>query len=299
MPALAVIADYDDLCGEGPLWDVHSKRLYWTDVIRQRFYCYDWAAKTSWIVKDGLEINAAAFNQSGGFVICNSLGAWHWQGGGEPRLLANKADGFKCQLNDCIADPAGRLLVGSYFYDPSKEYPLGKLIQIGLDGSAHVIDEGFHLANGLGFSVGTNTLYFTDSVARVIYAYDYDARSGRAHNRRVFVKVPDTDGIPDGLTVDAEDFVWSSKWYGSQVIRYDLDGKIERRIQTPAKQPSSIAFGGPDLTEIFITSAAKSDPAPVMPPGYDPNSGYFGGALYHINLGIQGKAEFVANIKTS
>jgi sugar lactone lactonase YvrE len=297
MQRLAVIADYGDLCGEGPLWDVDSKRLYWTDVIGQKFYCYDWATKKHRIVQEGLEINAAAFNQSGGFVVCNSSGAWLWEEGRAPRLVADQADGSKCHLNDCIADPVGRLLVGSYFYDSDKNYPLGKLIRIDQDGTAHVIDEGFHLANGLGFSVDAKTLYFTDSIARVIYAYDYDVLSGRACKRRIFVKVPDTHGIPDGLTVDAEGFVWSAKWYGSQVIHYDPDGKIERRIETPAKQTSSIIFGGPDLTDIFITSAAKSDPTPVMPAGYDPNSGYLGGALYHINLGIQGKPEFVANIK--
>ena len=81
------------------------------------------------------------------------------------------------------------------------------------------------------------------------------------------------------------------------MVRYDRDGKIERTIETPAKQTSSLAFGGPELTDIFITSAGKSEPMPVMPPGYDPNSGNFGGALYHLNLGIRGKAEFVADIR--
>ena len=84
-----------------------------------------------------------------------------------------------------------------------------------------MIDEGFHLANGLGFSENANRLYFTDSIARVIYVYDYKITLGEVQNRRTFVKVPDTHGIPDGLTVDAEGFVWSAEWYGSQVIRYD------------------------------------------------------------------------------
>jgi D-xylonolactonase len=79
-------------------------------------------------------------------------------------------------------------------------------------------------------------------------------------------------------------------------VRYDPDGKAERRISTPAKQTSCLAFGGPDLTDIFVTSAGKSEPMPVMPPGYDPNTGYFGGALYHLNLGIEGKPEFRAQI---
>lgn len=300
MPELSVLADYGDLCGEGPIWDIKAQRLYWTDISGQKFFCYDWAARKHWLVKEGFEIGGAAFNRSGGFVVANSSGFWLWDGAGEPRLIAEQADGSKCQLNDCIADPAGRFLAGSVFYDAtSKDYPLGKLLRLDTDGTAHVLDEGIHLANGLGFSVDTKTLYFTDSIARIIYAYDYDAKSGSARNRRVFVKVPATSGLPDGLTVDAEGFVWSAEWYGSRVVRYDRDGKIERTIETPAKQTSSLAFGGPELTDIFITSAGKSEPMPVMPPGYDPNSGNFGGALYHLNLGIRGKAEFVADIRVA
>jgi sugar lactone lactonase YvrE len=299
MPELTVIADYGDLCGEGPIWDVSRKRLYWTDITGQKFYCYDWTSRQHRLVRAGFEVGGAAFNRPGGFVVANSSGCWLWEEAGEPRLIAEQADGHKCQLNDCIADPAGRFLAGSVFYDPSKNYPLGCLIRIDRDGTAHVIDEGIHLANGLGFSSDAKTLYLTDSAARTIYAYDYDAAQGTVRNRRVFVKVPATSGLPDGLTVDAEDFVWSAEWYGGRVVRYDPDGKIERTIATPAKQTSSLAFGGPDLTDIFITSAAKSEPMPIMPPGYDPNTGNFGGALYHINLGIQGKAEFLADIRVS
>jgi D-xylonolactonase len=93
--------------------------------------------------------------------------------------------------------------------------------------------------------------------------------------------------------------VWSAEWFGSCVVRYDPDGKVERRVPIHAKQTSSVEFGGPDLTDIFITSAAKSEPMPVMPPGYDPDSGYFGGALFHINLGIQGKSEYRTNIRAA
>lgn len=299
MPELSVIAEYGDLCGEGPIWDVKAQRLYWTDITGQKFYCYDWASKQHRLVRAGFEVGGAAFNRAGGFVVANSSGVWLWDEPREPRLIVEQADGHKCQLNDCIADPAGRFLAGSVFYDPSKDYALGNLFRVDTDGTAHVIDEGIHLANGLGFSVDAKTLYLTDSAERTIYAYDYDPRGGSVSNRRVFVKVPATSGLPDGLTVDAEDFVWSAEWYGSRVVRYDPDGKIERTIATPAKQTSSLAFGGPDLTDIFITSAAKSEPMPIMPPDYDPNTGYFGGALYRINLGIRGKAEFVADIRVN
>jgi D-xylonolactonase len=85
--------------------------------------------------------------------------------------------------------------------------------------------------------------------------------------------------------------VWSAEWYGSCISRYDPDGKLERRIPVPAKQSSSLTFGGPDLRDIFVTSAAKSEAMPVMPPGYDAVNGYFGGALYRLNVGIQGQLE--------
>jgi sugar lactone lactonase YvrE len=297
MPEFKIVADYGDLCGEAPLWDFRSGQLYWTDMTGQKFYCLDWATQSHRIVKEAFEVCGFAFNASGGFVVTNSSGVWLWDGGASARLVADQAEGAKCQLNDCIADPAGRLLAGSYFYNPHESYPLGHLISVDTSGKARIVDEGMHLANGLGFSPDCRALYFTDSIARTIYAYDYDAASGTARHRRVFVKVPSTSGIPDGLTVDAEGFVWSAEWYGSCVVRYDPDGKIERKIETPAKQTSSLAFGGPELTDIFITSAGKSEPMPVMPPGYNPNTGNFGGPLYHINLGIRGKREFIANIR--
>ncbi len=184
------------------------------------------------------------------------------------------------------------MLAGSCFYNPSCEYSRGKLFCIHSNGQVRILDEGFHLSNGLGFSLDGKTLYLTDSVARSIYKYAYDAVTGRAGDRQIFVEVDSNSGLPDGLTVDAEGFVWSAEWCGSCISRNDPNGKLERRISIPAKQSSSLAFGGPQLRDIFVTSAAKSEPMPVMPPGYDPENGYFGGAFFRLNIGIQGRIEY-------
>ena len=189
----------------------------------------------------------------------------------------------------------GRFFAGSCFYDATEKYELGKLIRVDPDGKACVVDDGIHLANGLGFSPDEKTLYFSDSAARRIYAYDYDRASGNVRNRRVFVQVPANEGIPDGLTVDAAGFVWSAQWYGSCIVRYDPDGRMERRIHVPATQTSSVAFGSKGLVGIFVTSAAKSWASPLMPD--DAQSGCFGGALYRINLDVVGKLDYKANIK--
>jgi sugar lactone lactonase YvrE len=87
------------------------------------------------------------------------------------------------------------------------------------------------------------------------------------------MKVNSNAGLPDGLTLDAEGFVWSAEWYGSRISSHASDGTFERQISVPAKQCSSLIFGGPELQDIFVTSAGKSEPMPVMPCGYDPDTG--------------------------
>lgn len=291
-----IIADDGNLCGEGPIWDRENACLYWTDILGLKFYRYEWKTRRHALLKEGFEINGFTLDESGGLIVANSSGVWRWDGAVDPQLIVEQVGNEACRLNDCIADPQGRLIAGTCWYEPDKNYRVGKLISVDRDATARILDEGFHLSNGLGFSPDCQTLYFTDSVARIIYRYDYDAHEGAISNRRVFVRVPNSQGLPDGLTVDAEGFVWSAQWYGKCVVRYDPDGKVERQIETPAKQTSSLAFGGPELMDIFITTAAKSEPMPVMPPGYDPEAGFFGGPLYRINPGIQGKPEFKTKI---
>ena len=294
---LTILADYSDLCGEAPLWDARTNTLYWTDIVGKRFYRWDWASREHAIVRAGFEVAGYALYEKGGFVVVNAQGIWHWDGADNYRLLITEADGTKCQLNDCVVDPKGRLFTGSLFYNPSCEnYSLGHLIRVDIDGSAHVVDEGIHLANGLGFSPENNRLYFSDSVARVIYVYDYRESDGCVSNRRVLKRFGPDDGLPDGLTVDAEGFIWCALWFGSSLVRLDPDGKVHRKIEVPATQTSSLTFGGPDWTDIFITSANLPDGLELAPPSYQPGGIYSGGQLFHINLGIAGKEEYRCNI---
>jgi sugar lactone lactonase YvrE len=132
----------------------------------------------------------------------------------------------------------------------------GTLYRLDPDLSVHVVCTDVHLSNGLGWSPDDRVLYYTDSLRRTIWAYDFDLATGGIENRRIFARVPDDAGVPDGLCVDAQGHVWSAHWGGWRLTRYAPDGRIDRVVPMPVPQPSCPAFGGPDLDVLYVSSAA-------------------------------------------
>ena len=134
----------------------------------------------------------------------------------------------------------------------------GRLYRLDTDGNLTIVAEEVGTSNGMGFTLDRRQMYYTDTHAQEIYLYDYAQETGAISNRRVFVHVPDGDGgRPDGMTVDAEGFVWSARWDGGCLVRYDPTGKEERRIAFPAKKITSLIFGGPDYTDMYVTGAVR------------------------------------------
>ena len=294
---MEVIANDGNLCGEGPHWDEREQALYWTDINGKRLYRYLWRERRHELVHDGFEINGFTLQDNGGFVFTNGQGAWLSQVGEQPLLLASEVDGKECQLNDCLADPEGRVYSGSWHLDEEGHSSPSFLFRVDTDGSVHVADEGICFSNGLAFSPDCSTLYFTDMVARCIYAYDWRRSDGSLRNRRIFMRVDRSEGMPDGLTVDAEGFLWCAHWFGGCLTRYDPDGKRERRVETPAAQTSSLAFGGPELDEIYITSAGLNNCLVLAPEGYDPAKVFVGGPLYRFRAGIRGQLKHRSRVR--
>ena len=294
---MEVIANDGNLCGEGPHWDEREDALYWTDIDGERFYRYLWRERRHELVQEGFRINGFCLQEDGGFMTTSGQGAWLWRPGEKPTLLASEADGEECRLNDCLADPEGRVYAGSYHLNEDGTFPPSFLFRVDTDGSVHIADEGICFSNGLAFSPDCSTLYFTDLGARCIYAYDWRRGDGKLSNRRVFVRVDRSEGMPDGLTVDAEGYLWCAHWFGGCVTRYDPDGKRERKVEIPAAQTSSLVFGGPELDEIYVTSAAMNNCLMLAPEGYDPAKVFVGGPLYRLRLGIRGKLKFRSRVR--
>ncbi|MGC2635636.1 MAG: SMP-30/gluconolactonase/LRE family protein [Acidobacteriaceae bacterium] len=294
---IEIIADDGNLCGEGPLWDEREEALYWTDITGRGFFRYSWRERRHERLSDGFQVGGFSRQENGGFVVTNSDGIWLWRPGEDGLLLAKAADGHECVMNDCAADPEGRVYSGSWHLDERGHSSPSFLFRVDRDGTVHVADDGICFSNGLAFSPDASTMYFADTVARVIYAYDWRRSDGALSNRRVLAGIDRREGIPDGLCVDAEGFVWCAHWFGGCVSRFDPEGKRERCLHFPAMQTSSVAFGGPELDEIYVTSAAQTNAVVLAPEGYDPDGVFVGGPLYRVRPGMRGQLKYRSKIE--
>ncbi len=296
-PVPEMIADVKAVVGEGPVWDPATQRLYWSDIRTGRLFQYTPSRKEHVQIHSGIFVGGLAVNKQGGLTLGTWEGVMLWRSDRDWKWLHHEpplpGKPSKYQFNDCKAGPDGSFYAGSY-YDNS---PNGKLFRFRPDGKVDIVAERIGVSNGMGFTTGLRTFYHTDSAARTVYRYDYNPRTHVLSNRRVFVTLPKTEGVPDGMTVDAEDHVWAATWGGGCVIRFDPDGKEERRIKFPATQTASVMFGGRDLSDIYVTTAsfgAGSPPSGLEPKGYDFNA-HRGGELYRVRSNIKGKPEFETN----
>src|SRR5262249_41644893 len=152
-------------------------------------------------------------------------------------------------FNDGKCDARGRFWIGSL----SKEPRHAALYRYDPDGSLRVMETGLTISNGLGWSPDGATFYLTDSPARRIYAYRYDPDAGSTSDRRVFVDLGDEAVEPDGLAIDREGNLWSALWDGGCLARFDTRGRPLERVPVPVRRPTSLAFGGVDLSDLYVT----------------------------------------------
>jgi len=292
---IEIVADENNRCGEAPIWDLELERLIWSDLSSKLVYQFVLGRVETSIICRGLMVSGLALNRTGELVFASDSGLYLWSER-RSKSLVTEYNGELLSFNDLIADPQGRVYAGTLYLAPDGVgiAKLGRLYIINRDGTTRVVDEPFEISNGLGFSPDNKTLYHTDSALRTIYAYEVEPETGELVKKRVFVKVPREEGVPDGLTVDADGFVWSAQWFGAQIVRYDPEGKVERRIALPVQQVSSLAFGGDSLTDLYVTTASEPWNSPLAPPSYDFSAPNMGGSLYRVHLDIQGKPEHYA-----
>lgn len=282
---VSLVADSRCSCGEGPLWHPEERRLYFVDIDAGALLRYDPATGTYERLFDGEALGGFTIQEDGSLLLFLARGAIRrWCHGEFTTLVEEIPDERETRFNDVAADPQGRVFCGTM---PAPSRP-GRLYRLDRDGTLSIVLEGIGCSNGIGFSRDLKTMYYTDSAAGEIYTFRYDADTGALTDQKVFVRIPKDHGSPDGLTVDAEGYIWSAIWNGSRVIRFAPDGVEERRIAVPCKKASSVIFAGEDYGDLYITTAARAG---------GPEEGFGAGGLFHVRPGVRGRAEFRSRIR--
>ncbi|MDA0654536.1 MAG: SMP-30/gluconolactonase/LRE family protein [Proteobacteria bacterium] len=242
--------------GEGPLWSPVDQRLHWVDILAREVHscAADGARRTSLKVPD--TIGCLALRRDGGAIagLGRAVAYLDLESGAVELVATPEEDAPNNRFNDGKCDRRGRFWAGTM--DRALTHPTGTLYRIDDNLRVTAMVSGFVVTNGIGWSPDDRTLYVTDTVNRQILAFDFDRDSGDISGRRVFARIPDSDGFPDGLTVSADGDVWSAHWDGWRITRYAPGGAIRQVIRMPVPRPTSCTFGGSDLRTLYVTSAA-------------------------------------------
>lgn len=250
--------------GEAPVWIESEQRLYWVDILHPAVHRFDPVTGKNESTKVAKLVSAVLPAVDGRLLVASQDGIERLDfASGQFRPFAEPEPGLsENRLNDAKTDAGGRIWVGSMRLDASRAG--GSLYRIDADGRTLRAEAGLTVANGLGWSPDGHTFYFVDTVPGAIYAYDFDVKAGVIANRRLFAAIAESEGRPDGLAVDAEGGVWCAIWDGWRINRYLPDGRLDRTIELPVPRPTSVAFGGRELSILYITSARTRLPASTL-----------------------------------
>ncbi len=271
--------------GENPMWDVQAQRLYYIDNVGTKVHSFEPATGMCRTLDMPCTVTTLVLRKGGGAVVTLRTGI-HFLDleTGALELIAPLTEASPYRYNDGKVDSRGRFIIGGSTTKFSAPEPDGGLFRLDPDRSLTKLDSDIHYSNSPCWSLDKRTFYFSDSWRATTYAYDYDIETGTAANRRPFIDTRELGGLPDGATVDADGLFWVAVYEGAKIAAYRPDGKLERVVDLPVKFVSSVAFGGPNLDRLFVTTIAHDTPGEPAEDG--------AGALYVIDgLGAKGRAE--------
>jgi sugar lactone lactonase YvrE len=249
------VSDLRARLGESPVWEAEQGTLRFTDINGRRLHRFDPQSGALDMLELSEELGCFAPLADGSIIAAQRSGLYRMEEDGQRQLLAANPETFPgSRFNDGSTDPRGRFLAGTIDPERQGRAALYRFDRRGLKKLA----DGLMTSNGLAFSPDGRTLYHSDTLRYVIYAYDYDADSGDITGKRIFARLTPTDtdqGRPDGAAVDAEGCYWSALYQGARLHRYAPSGELLASYPVPAQSPTMPCFGGPDLKTLYLTSA--------------------------------------------
>lgn len=239
--------------GEGPTWDPVTEQLVWVDIVGCKVHRFDPRSGIDATFQTPQHVGAAKPRTNGGLVVNLRDGVGLYDTDNGFRWLARWPE-EGCRGNDAAVDSHGQLWAGTMRYDEG--IGGGKLRRVSGAGEVVTVLDQVTVSNGIGWSPDGRLMYYIDTPTRRIDVFEVDTATGLATNRHVFVTLDSrTEGSPDGLTVDADGCVWVALWGGHAVRRYTPEGHLDRVIDLPVSHPTACTFGGPELRDLYITTA--------------------------------------------
>lgn len=240
--------------GEGIQWNADHQRIFWTDIHDQRPYsCDETGRSLETLTLDG-NLCAFAFDTPERLLAAFADGLyWLDLNSGKRELIrAYMADQPTTRMNDGGLDRQGRFVVGGY--EKSDMAPITPVWQVAADNPVELFT-GVGCANSIAFSPDGTRMYFADTAGLDIYVFDYDTKTGRPHNKRVFANIGAEFGHPDGSTVDADGGLWNARFGGARVQRFHPSGVADLAVNLPVPNVTCCTIGGAALDRMFITTA--------------------------------------------
>lgn len=276
-----LVLDAGAMLAEGPVWDDRTETLLWVDILDGAVHRLDPVTGRDEVALVGTPVGAAALTESGRLVLAVEAGFAEPGPEGTADLFAPvEADRADHRMNDGKCDAAGRMWAGTNSYDfvPGES----TLWRLDPDGSVTAVLDGMTLCNGLGWSPDNSTMYVIDSLRLRLDAYDFDVDTGELAGGRTLITFADDGSLPDGMTVDAQGGLWVAMYAGAAVHRYSPDGQLDEVLAAPTAQPTCPTFGGPDLDQLYLTTAAQAL-SPAQLAG-DP----LAGGIFRADVGVRG-----------
>ena len=244
--------------GEGPVWDAAAACLYFVDIEPGLVHRYDPETRTSRAFRIGAMVSAIALTVANDLLLAVQDGFVRLDPvtGVTRRIADVEAERPDQRMNDGKCDPRGRFWAGTMAIN--ERCGAGALYRLDADGRVHTMLEDVTISNGLDWSDDGRLMYYVDTPTGSVDVFDFDMAEGSIANRRSLIQIEAGAGWPDGLTVDADGYLWVALWSGGAVRRYSPEGVLDRVLPIPVSHPTSCAFGGRDFGDLYITSAATA-----------------------------------------
>jgi L-arabinonolactonase len=275
-----------NILGEGILWDSRRQVLCWTDVQASRLHRFDWSKSALQVIATPERVGSFGLVAgSEKFITAFASGIALYDVLQQSVAWLARPDSIAAgiRFNDGRVDRQGRFWSGT-MVESGAASDAGCLYSVDSSGNAQCHVRGIHISNGLCFSPAGTHVYFADSPRRMISVYELREPEGLLGPPQLFVQTP-KHAFPDGAAVDTDGCVWSAHWGAGCIVRYTPQGRIDRTLKVPTRQPTCVCFGGPDLDVLCVSSARDGLDAATLKA--EPHAG----DVFLYRTGVQGLPE--------